>query len=194
MGGAGTFNAPVQITGFPSAIVVLNDKSGHSWKFSVTTGGVLSLTSFSIPNCGVPSVLFAASNSTYWNVATSTAGAFVITAATQVPADPQLGTLYPPAAGYPKYSQPGGPGTPTIPQPQNGGNGMTWVNGIPFEVGSGMFTAGCNDWFNSWDIASCQIAGVTAALILCPVCHYLQQIIIPYLLIQDPIANPIIFG
>lgn len=193
MDGAGGFAAPVVVVGFPRSIIVLNDQFGHSWQIVVSTGGVLSTTAFSIPNCGTPKILMAAANSTYWYVSVDNTGAFIIVPAANITPDPVLGTLYPKSVGYPQFTQPGGPGTQTFPAQQTGGSGQTWIEGIPNEIGSGMWTLGCGHWFNSLNIVSSTVAGTTAALLLCPLCHFIGAIVIPYSLIQDPIANPIIF-
>lgn len=106
----------------------------------------------------------------------------------------QIGELYPHAEGYPQFAQPGGIGTQTFPQQQNGGTGMVWINGVPNEIGQGMWTAGCGHWFNSWEIISVTGCCSPVALICCPLCRFIQQIITPYIAIQDPVSNPIIFG
>ncbi len=194
MDGAGGFLPPAVVTNLPPSIVVLNDYTGASWQIAVSSLGVLSTQPFLIKNCGILKILMAAANSTYWYVSVGATGLLVVSPATNVTPDPTLGTLYPKSVGYPQFTQPGGPGTQTFPAQQSGGSGMTWIDGIPNEIGQGLFTAACGHWFNSWDIVSCTVAGVPAALILCPVCHIIQQVVIPYSLIQDPIASPIIFG
>jgi hypothetical protein len=87
------------------------------------------------------------------------------------------------------WSQPGGPGTIVYPQQQIGEQIGLWVEG-------------CAHWFNSWDVRenawnppSFIFAYVVpSAFVLCPLCGYVQRIITPFDLIQDPVANPIIFA
>lgn len=96
-----------------------------------------------------------------------------------------LGQLYPNDGTTPVPQQPGGPGTPvTMPIEQPGEQLGNW-------------TAGCGHFFQNWMIYSAQIQGVTAALIVCPMCLYLQRIVTPYSDINPKMAgslNDIIFA
>ena len=86
-----------------------------------------------------------------------------------------IGALYPPDDIVPKYSQPGGPGTTAYPQQSIG------------EMVA-LFVAGCSHWFNSWRVQESSYTDAfdvvhTVALVQCPLCGYLEQIIDPYNLI-----------
>jgi len=90
---------------------------------------------------------------------------------------------------YPVFSQPGGIGTPTFPQQQSGeqgpvpsGNGFLqpWTAGIPNELGTSLWVAGCGHWFNHWDVKSVASCAIQAGLMCCPLCGYIQRIIVPY--------------
>jgi hypothetical protein len=98
-------------------------------------------------------------------------------------ADPVLGGLYKqPREGYPVFTQPGGPGTPTVPaQPP-----IQEVNTptIPPYVGPpqeklGRFFPGCGHSIMSFEIVLDSIAGSPAALVLCPLCSFIQNIYQP---------------
>lgn len=49
----------------------------------------------------------------------------------------------------------------------------------------GLFVFGCGHWFNHIMVRSSVVAGVTSAVLQCPVCDYVQKIITPYSLIYD---------
>src|SRR5208283_4728132 len=87
-----------------------------------------------------------------------------------------LGALYPPDEIYAKFTQPGGPGTPVFPQQQ-----------IGEQIGT--FMADCGHYFLDWMVQMGSYKdneGVThrVALITCPLCGYLNQIVDPYELIN----------
>lgn len=98
-------------------------------------------------------------------------------------ADPVLGGLYlNPQRYYPIPTQPGGPGTPTVPaQPPVE---ETRVVTQPPYVGPpqehlGRFFPGCGHSIMSYEIARTTIGGAPAALVLCPLCNYIQNIYQP---------------
>lgn len=82
---------------------------------------------------------------------------------------------------YPIPLQPGGPGTPITSPLQTDGEKL------------GLWVAGCQHWFNHWDVHSSQIGGVQTALICCPICLYVQRLISPYSAIHTD-QNMIIFA
>lgn len=88
-------------------------------------------------------------------------------------ADPVLGQLLPePYQPFPK--QPGGIGTPVTDPTQK------------VDERTGMFVAGCNHWFNSFNIQQGSVGGVAMKLACCPVCGYLQQILPVVTFDSDP--------
>ena len=91
-----------------------------------------------------------------------------------------LGALYPPDDVVPKYTQPGGPGTAALPSQ-------------PIGERMGLFSAPCLHWFNSWRVQEASYTDPNTqiihrvALVQCPLCGCLAQIIDPYSLIDfDP--------
>lgn len=82
---------------------------------------------------------------------------------------------------YPAPVQPGGIGTPVTSPVQTDGEKL------------GLWVAGCQHWFNHWDVHTCALSGVQSALICCPLCSYVQRIITPYSDIHTD-ANMIIFA
>lgn len=110
-------------------------------------------------------------------------------------ASPQLGTLWNPYGdGIPGmsqklWSQPGGPGTIVYPQMKDSAAGefeppMTPVGMYDFGCGHPM---NCPAVFKVWD----DDTQTEVALICCPACTYIQQIISPYSAYLDYIENPI---
>jgi hypothetical protein len=99
-----------------------------------------------------------------------------------------IGALYDPPPGF---SQPGGVGTTVYPQQVTGGGPISLT---PVTEMSGYFSFGCGHVTNSpmifrdFDLAT----GMSAALICCSLCHYLQRVVEPYEEIYDPIANAVI--
>ena len=103
---------------------------------------------------------------------------------------PQLGTLFYSGVrnGTLTWTQPGGPGTLVYPQQPFGEHVALWVGG-------------CGHWFNHWDVhqnifnpPSQQVGYVTSsAFLCCPLCSFIQQIIVPYTDIYS-LANYILVG
>lgn len=93
----------------------------------------------------------------------------------------QVGQLLPGDGCYPTPLQPGGPGTPVTMPSQTEGEMI------------GLWVAGCTHWFNHWSVYSAEIGGQPTALICCPICLYIQRIVIPYSAIHTD-QNAIIFA
>ena len=99
--------------------------------------------------------------------------------------------------GYlPVYTQPLGLGTQSLPAQQSGtpyseepsDAGLPVPDtGTPYELGMGLNTAACNHWFNAFQIQFCTYQCGPAALICCPVCGFLVEIISPASLLY---SNP----
>lgn len=109
---------------------------------------------------------------------------------------PNIGTLYPLSGDVPlgnlppTWTQPGGQGTPVFPQPTDSAAGQFEPPTTP----TGMYTFGCLHVFNCPRIFKQfdPLKSRDAALICCPMCGYIQDIINPYELYDDYIQNPII--
>ena len=100
---------------------------------------------------------------------------------------PQIGTLY--NGGYQNgirvYTQPQGPGTPVFPQPPTTSPPQNWRNTAYLPVYPTVFvsllTFGCGhrtntvEVFEQWD----PVNGVQAALLCCPVCSFIVEIVEP---------------
>ena len=94
--------------------------------------------------------------------------------------DPVIGTIWRRRHGGPLYTQPGGPSTPTIPTQPPSPQPPT----IPVYVGPpqehlGRFYPGCGHSIMSYEIALDTVGGAPAALVLCPMCEYIQSIYQP---------------
>lgn len=98
---------------------------------------------------------------------------------------PQVGTLYKPQTipGPTLYTQPGGPGTLVYPQQ-------------PLGEKSAQYSFGCGHFFNIpriWEEFD-PVSGEQAAIIACPICTFIQQIVIPYSLYLNYIQTPIVIA
>lgn len=95
----------------------------------------------------------------------------------------QVGVIYNPedASYRPRFTQPGGPGTVVLPQQQPGEQ-------------IGLFVFGCGHWFNNMMVRETTYNWQAAAFLQCPVCDYLQRIVVPYSAIQNNDVNPILIA
>jgi hypothetical protein len=111
---------------------------------------------------------------------------------------PTIGTLYDPKWNNIAWSQPGGAGTKVFPAeainiPWGPPNGYPVVGQI-FSENSGLWTTGCQHWFNAlmifrgFDVST----GKSAAIACCPLCSFVCNILEPYESITDPMRFPVI--
>jgi len=117
--------------------------------------------------------------------------------------NPQIGQLQPQHAGYPTPSQPGGIGTPVTDPTQpctvypNGGPPPTaytpQTNPTPYNERAAMFFPGCGHAIRSWEVRWDAVNGEQMALICCPLCGYLQDILTPEAALSV-YQNPLILG
>lgn len=108
--------------------------------------------------------------------------------------DPVIGGLYlSPTRSYPIPLQPGGPGTPvTAPtQPANPNEKTVTVYIGPPQEHVGRFYPGCGHSIMSYEIVLVAVGGAPAALVVCPLCGYVQNIYQPPSLLD---AQDIILG
>lgn len=85
---------------------------------------------------------------------------------------PVVGEIYNPEDYRPPFTQPGGIGTETFPTESTGELIALWA-------------FGCGHFSNHIMVASGTVACQTAALLQCPLCDFLQRIIVPYSAIED---------
>lgn len=83
------------------------------------------------------------------------------------------------------YSQPGGIGTPVVPQPPQvnpppNWKNSNWLPAYPF-VYIGLLNFGCGHWTNTTEVYTVDNPdlGERVALCCCPVCGYIQLIVAP---------------
>jgi hypothetical protein len=87
--------------------------------------------------------------------------------------------------GLQVFTQPGGPGTPVSPQPPRTNPPSNWKNqgGIPVYPTAfvGLLSWGCGHWTNTAEIVTVDnpYDDCRAALVCCPCCSYIQEIIEP---------------
>lgn len=109
-----------------------------------------------------------------------------------------LGALYQTNYHNIAWYQPGGPGTVVSPQQADGTPFSAYpVPGQIFvEAGSALWRAGCGHGFDCFRIQRDfdTVTGLSAALILCPVCSYIINVLEPYESAYDTMRHPIIIG
>jgi hypothetical protein len=108
---------------------------------------------------------------------------------------PAIGSLYYPNFNHIAWSQPGGYGTTVFPQQ---------LIGIPFEAypvpgqiwaeNSGLWVLGCGHWQNQMRVFRDYDAetGMSAAILCCSLCTYVQRIQEPYESITNEFNFPIL--
>jgi len=107
---------------------------------------------------------------------------------------PEVGTLYipfTPVLPYP-FTQPGGAGTVVYPQAKDSAPGQFETPLTP----SGQYVFGCNHPMNCpriWEVYD-DVNDEQAALVCCPTCGFIQEIIEPYSQFQNYISTPIIIA
>jgi hypothetical protein len=110
---------------------------------------------------------------------------------------PQIGQIYLPQGNVPLgslpsfWQQPGGIGTPVYPQPVDSAAGFLEPPLFP----TGMYVFLCLHTFNLPSIyaQADPDTGELMAIICCPVCSIVQQIV-PYSQFEDYIATPIVIA
>ena len=108
-----------------------------------------------------------------------------------------VGTLYIPNYNHIAWTQPGGTGTTVYPQQ---GDGPFLAYPVPgqfiSEAGESLWRAGCGHGFDVWlvfrDYDSSTSSSV--AVVCCPLCTYIMQLIEPYELWTNPVEYPILVG
>ena len=108
---------------------------------------------------------------------------------------PDIGSLYDPLWNGIPWSQPI-PGGPVFPAQQIGVEYEfePTPGSIIWSENSGLWVLGCGHWqnamtiFQGWDA----INNISAAILACSVCSYVQRIIEPYDEISNPNSYPII--
>ena len=109
----------------------------------------------------------------------------------------QVGTLYDPKWSGIAWSQPGGPNTTVYPQQNNGPFTDYPVVGQVFaESGMGLWRGPCG---HGWDCFLVQrdydpSTGESVAVICCPLCSLILNLIEPYESWVDPLTHPILVG
>jgi hypothetical protein len=104
-----------------------------------------------------------------------------------------IGTLYEQNHNNVPWTQPGGPGTVVFPQQQSGPFANYPVPGQFFIEQSGLWSVGCGHFvdypwiFRDFD----QCTGESVAVVACPMCSYIQYLIEPFELFDDPVQNAI---
>jgi hypothetical protein len=98
--------------------------------------------------------------------------------------------------GLPVWKQPGGPGTPVLPAapalfPEVFQGYQQQVMSYP-----SLYVAGCNHQFNCYEIFEVLSPndGHQVALVCCPICSYIQEIIDPYANYQNYMDTPIVIA
>lgn len=168
MGGFPYFSSQQVAGGTPNVIVLVGDAS-HHYQLGVDTSGNLDAIPTDAP--GINGYVLGSSDcSTGWIITAFPDGNLGLEQILPWNGGPVVGQLFPPDDTLGNYTQPGGIGTPVFPAQ-------------PIGEKIGLWTAGCEHWFNAWYIQSATVCGDRSAIITCPVCGYVQQIVTPFDLI-----------
>jgi len=115
-----------------------------------------------------------------------------------MPSAGDIGTLYQAKYNNINWSQPGGKGTQVFPAQADGQPFSAYpVPGQIFvEAGEALWRAGCGHGFDAFRIQQDYdpTTKSSCALILCPICSYLINVIEPYELVYSVTQHPIIVG
>ena len=109
-----------------------------------------------------------------------------------------VGEVYPSLTrnGLPVWSQPGGIGTPVLPAPQQYSpeNYMGYQQNIMSYPA--LYSAGCQHFFNCYEIFEVLSPNDDhqVALVVCPQCGYIQEILDPYENFTNYETTPIIIA
>ena len=150
-------------------VIVLVAPGGNHYQLAVDLSGNLTAIRTLAP--GINGYVLGSSDcSTGWLITVIPDGNIDLNQITPWNSGPQVGTLFPVDFTAAVYTQPGGPGTTVYPQQAQG------------EM-MGLFNAGCGHFFNSWLVQCAAVCGVPSAIVGCPLCGYVVQIITPFSLI-----------
>jgi hypothetical protein len=103
-------------------------------------------------------------------------------------ADPVIGTLYvkPGVPQPPRYTQPGGQGTPVVPTQPPQPQPVTQPPYVgPPQEHLGRFFPGCGHSIMSYEVVYVAVGGVPSAALLCPMCGYVQNLYTPASLLDQ---------
>jgi hypothetical protein len=115
---------------------------------------------------------------------------------------PAIGQLAPQHVGYPTPAQPGGPGTvvtdptqPSVIYPNNQPPAFytPTTNPTTYNERAAMFFPACSHAIRSWEVLWDAVDGQQMALIVCPLCQYIVNIMTPEQALNTNI-NPLILG
>jgi hypothetical protein len=107
-----------------------------------------------------------------------------------------IGSLYVQNWNGVTWSQPSGPGTTVYPQQNTGSFGYPANQLLMQEPGQGLWVSSCGHWLDAWQIFRDYdtVAEQSVAIIACPICSNIQQVLSPFESIYDAIQHPIIVG
>lgn len=166
---------PVTNPSGAASFLLQDSGTSQTWAMTVLTNGALHIS----PSPGLGQQYIPVISSTGLLVGIGVTNAAIVVMAL-CPDMPIVGTFFNPRTYIPRFSQPGGVGSPTFPQEATGELLGQWM-------------AGCSHSFNSWEVAAASSCGTQVAVVQCPICSYVQQIISPYSAINQW-PNDIIMG
>lgn len=153
---------PVTNPSGAASFLLQDSGTSQTWAMTVLTNGALHIS----PSPGLGQQYIPVISSTGLLVGIGVTNAAIVVMAL-CPDMPIVGTFFNPKNYLPPFTQPGGRGTVTFPQEQTGELLGQWM-------------LGCGHSMNNLEIGSASSCGVQVALILCPLCSYLQNLINPY--------------
>lgn len=168
--------APVESPGSTPALpfaLLIDSVTQKTWQIVISSSGALLAT---VLNLAVRGNQFIAAEGPTGNVSLIEINNSVLQSVPVVQRTdlqvPILGEIYNPEDYRPRFSQPGGVGTFTLPAESTGELIALW-------------SFGCGHFSNHIMVTSGTSACQQAALLQCPLCDFLQRIIIPYSAVFD---------
>ena len=172
--------------------------SGPLYELSALSSGMLSLTVKASDGGGFPDrISFLPGDGTRWWVYVNTAGLLFSQNLGNSGSSVVVGQLHSQTSGYPPSQQQGGVGTPVTDPIQHIGPTSNIKPDLLFPINefTGRFRPGCGHSINSYEVLRELVSGCDAsALIVCPICKYIQNIITPYDLIHTSLGFELIVG
>lgn len=166
--GEAAFQSAVVTEGIAQVIVLVADAADNFQLGVDLSGNVIGIPSTA---GGINAYVLGSSDcSTGWNIVALPDGDIDLVQVVPWNPGPVVGQIFPLDNTVVRYTQPGGIGTQTFPQQQIG------------EM-IGLFVSPCGHWHNGWVVQSAAVCGVQSAVITCPLCSYVVQIITPFDLI-----------
>lgn len=154
---------PVTNPSGAASFLLQDSGTSQTWAMTVLTNGALHIS----PSPGLGQQYIPVISSTGLLVGIGVTNAAIVVMAL-CPDMPIVGTFFSKKPYLPPFTQPGGVGSQTYPQQSSG------------EITCAQWILPCGHGTNNFEVESAQSCGTQIALLLCPLCAYLVNVISPY--------------